>query len=124
MSHYVYFISYHATGSNTIGNCEVFLREPIVSYSDVGHAEALVEADHQRRKTGVEGPFLITNFIPLGAPSRVVEARWIDDENLSIVVDGEEVAAFNHDEHGSAGMDAAIRSARAVAEALRVKMSD
>lgn len=47
-----------------------------------------------------------------------VTINWLDDEVVSIQVDGAEVASANHDEHGWAGMEAVINTSTAVARAL------
>jgi hypothetical protein len=46
-----------------------------------------------------------------------VTINWLDDENVSIEVNGEEVACANHDEHGWSGMKAVIDTAQGIAEA-------
>ena len=46
-----------------------------------------------------------------------VTINWVDDEHVSIEVNGEQVAEANHDEHGWPGMDAVIKTAQAIAEA-------
>lgn len=48
----------------------------------------------------------------------IVTVNWLDDENVSIEVNGQEVTYANHDEEGWAGMKAVIATATKVAEAL------
>jgi hypothetical protein len=47
-----------------------------------------------------------------------VTINWLDDEVVSIEVDGTEVASVSHDQHGWDGMQAAIDAATEVAKAL------
>ena len=47
-----------------------------------------------------------------------VTINWLDDDHVSIEVDGRAVASANHDEHGWSGMDAVIKTATAVARAF------
>lgn len=42
---------------------------------------------------------------------------WPDDDHVSIEVNGEQVAAASHDEHGWSGMEAVVKTATAIAEA-------
>lgn len=53
---------------------------------------------------------------------RTVTINWLDDETVSIEVDGQEVTSANHDEEGWAGMKAVIATATKVAEALGVEV--
>ena len=47
-----------------------------------------------------------------------------DDEHLNIEFNGEVVASANHDEHGWSGMDAVEKTARAIAEAVGLDISE
>lgn len=48
----------------------------------------------------------------------VVVVRWVSDEVVEIEVDGTVVVTVNHDEHGWAGMEAAITVAKQLAGRL------
>lgn len=53
-----------------------------------------------------------------------VEITSPDDEHVSILIGGVEIASANHDEHGWSGMDAVVRAALAVAEAAGLEVED
>lgn len=48
----------------------------------------------------------------------IVTVLWEDDETVTIMVNGKVVLGVDHDEHGWAGMRAAIGAATAVGRAL------
>jgi hypothetical protein len=48
--------------------------------------------------------------------------NWLDDEVVSIEVDGQEVSSASHDEHGWSGMKAVIETAANIAQALGVEV--
>ncbi len=52
-----------------------------------------------------------------------VSIRYVDDEHVEILVNGDVVASANHDEHGWSGMDAVVAAALAVAKALGGKVA-
>lgn len=47
-----------------------------------------------------------------------------DDDHLRIEANGETIASANHDEHGWSGMDAVEKTARAIAEAAGLDVSE
>jgi hypothetical protein len=51
-----------------------------------------------------------------------VTINWLDDEVVSIEVDGIEIISVTHDQHGWDGMHAAIDTATNLAEALGVEV--
>lgn len=53
-------------------------------------------------------------------PTASIEIRR-EDERLEVLVNGEEVATANHDDHGWSGMDAVESATLAVARALGVE---
>lgn len=53
---------------------------------------------------------------------RTVTINWLDDEVVSIQLDGDEITFVCHDEHGWDGMKVAIDTATRLAEALDVEV--
>ncbi|MFA7290874.1 MAG: hypothetical protein WC023_01375 [Rhodocyclaceae bacterium] len=47
-----------------------------------------------------------------------------DDEHLTILLDGEEVGRFNHDEHGWSGMESAEKLATRLAGKLGIEVEE
>lgn len=47
-----------------------------------------------------------------------------DDERLTILVDGEEVGSFDHDQHGWSGMEAAEKLATRMAGKLGIEVEE
>lgn len=47
-----------------------------------------------------------------------------DDEHLSVEVNGEEIVHVSYGEHGWGGMDAVEKTARAIAEAAGIDISE
>lgn len=62
----------------------------------------------------------------LGRGQHVLEVWHQDDEHVSILLDDRVLQTFNHDEHGHAGIEAAIAVAVALGRAtnMRIKGTD
>ena len=48
----------------------------------------------------------------------------LDDESFTIAINGDVVGRFTHDEHGWAGMEAAEKLARVIADKLNIKVDE